>query len=123
MRTGLLATLLIIHLLPSGEPGGHETARKGNTTVAESERSRLYSPPHKPAVPSVRDRHWVQNPIDAFVAEKLEARGLSPSRPADRLTLLRRVTFDLTGLLPTVAEQQAFLADARPVHRKVKLKR
>jgi hypothetical protein len=120
MRTGLLATLLIIYLFPSGEPGGHQTASKGNATAPEGERSRLYSPPHKPAVPSVRDRHWAQNPIDAFVVEKLEARGLSPSRPADKLTLLRRVTFDLTGLLPTVEDQEAFLADASPdAYRKV----
>ncbi|HMC87902.1 MAG TPA: DUF1549 domain-containing protein, partial [Gemmataceae bacterium] len=68
----------------------------------------------------MRDRHWVQNPIDAFVVEKLEARGLSPSRPADKLTLLRRVTFDLTGFLPTVAEQRAFLTDDSPgAYRKV----
>ncbi len=54
---------------------------------------------------------WVRNPIDAFIAEKLETKGLEPSPPADKLTLLRRVTFDLTGLPPTPAEQTAFVTD------------
>jgi hypothetical protein len=51
------------------------------------------------------------NPIDAFVAEQYRARGLKPAGPADKLTLLRRVHFDLTGLPPTPAEQDAFLQD------------
>src|SRR5262249_9192524 len=57
---------------------------------------------------------WVVNPIDAFILHALEEEGLSPNRPADKLSLLRRVTFDLTGLPPTLAEQQAFLQDASP---------
>jgi Protein of unknown function (DUF1553)/Protein of unknown function (DUF1549) len=112
MQTGLL-TLLILLLFPSGEPGGHSAA-KARATAQESERSRLYTAPHKPAVPSAGDGGWARNPLDAFVLEKLQAAGLSPSGPADKLTLLRRVTFDLTGLLPTVEEQEAFLADATP---------
>jgi hypothetical protein len=73
-----------------------------------------YTTPRKPPLPAVRDRSWVINPIDAFVLARLEAQGLAPGRRADRLTLLRRVTFDLTGLPPTPAEQEAFLADDAP---------
>ena len=68
----------------------------------------------KPAVPSPSDRDWVRNDIDAFVLAKLEEKGLKPSPPADRLTLIRRATLDLTGLLPAPEEIQAFLADDSP---------
>jgi hypothetical protein len=76
--------------------------------------SPLFQPPRRPLVPEVQAKSWVVNPLDAFVLARLEARGLTPSAPADRLRLLRRVTFDLTGLPPTVAEQEAFLADRSP---------
>jgi hypothetical protein len=70
--------------------------------------------PLRPALPLVRDGRWIENPIDSFILARLEKAGISPSRPADKLTLLRRVSFDLTGLPPTVAEQEAFLADVSP---------
>jgi hypothetical protein len=70
--------------------------------------------PHRPAVPAVQDPAWVGNPIDAFVLARLERAGLRPNPPADRATLLRRVTFDLTGLAPTPQELAAFLADETP---------
>lgn len=73
-----------------------------------------FRPPVKPPVPSVQHQGWVANPIDAFVLSRLEAKHLQPNAPAEKLALLRRVTFDLTGLPPTVAEQDAFLADASP---------
>ncbi len=66
-----------------------------------------------PAVPPT-DGAPVRNPIDAFVQARLAAEGLPPSPEADRRTLLRRVTLDLTGLPPTPAEMDAFLADSSP---------
>ena len=57
---------------------------------------------------------WVRSPIDAFILAKLEAKGLRPARPADKYALLRRVTFDLTGLPPTPEEIEAFLKDDSP---------
>jgi hypothetical protein len=70
-----------------------------------------FRPPERPEMPAVSNAAWVRNPIDAFILHALEAKGLEPAGEAEKLTLLRRVTFDLTGLLPTVEEQQAFLAD------------
>ncbi len=71
-------------------------------------------PLSRPAVPTVRVPAEVRNPIDAFVLARLEKAGLRPCPPADKPTLLRRVTFDLTGLAPTAAERAAFLADTAP---------
>jgi hypothetical protein len=74
-----------------------------------------FLPPTRPTVPDVNDKTWVRNPIDAFVLSRLEKKGLAPSREADKLALLRRVTFDLTGLPPTPREQADFLADQSPL--------
>jgi hypothetical protein len=71
-------------------------------------------PVTKPVVPDVKDRSWVKNPIDAFVLAKLEEKQLQPNKPADKLALLRRVSIDLTGLPPALAESQAFLNDHSP---------
>ncbi len=68
-----------------------------------------FQPPVAPSVPKVKGA--VRNPIDAFLLAKLEAKGLTYSAEADRLTLLRRATLDLTGLPPTPAEIAAYLAD------------
>ncbi|MEO8369637.1 MAG: PSD1 and planctomycete cytochrome C domain-containing protein [Candidatus Solibacter sp.] len=68
----------------------------------------------KPAVPVVKSAARVQSPIDNFVFAKLEAQGLKPARPADKRILIRRATFDLTGLPPTAEEVDGFLADGSP---------
>src|SRR5262249_15456941 len=73
-----------------------------------------FTSPQKQPLPQVKDQAWVRNPIDAFILAKLEANGLAPSARADKLTLLRRVNLDLTGLPPTVEDQEAFLADTTP---------
>lgn len=64
--------------------------------------------------PSVRSTGWPQTRTDRFILSKLEEAGLSPAREADRRTLLRRVSFDLTGLPPSMADVDEFLADTRP---------
>lgn len=68
-------------------------------------------PLKRPAIPEVCRTAWMRNPLDAFVVAALEKEGLQPNPQADKLTLLRRVTFDLTGLLPTPGECEDFLAD------------
>lgn len=68
----------------------------------------------RPPLPVVKNAGWIRNPVDAFILCKLEAAGLEPMPEADRATLLRRLTFDLTGLPPTPAELEAFQSDPAP---------
>ncbi len=74
---------------------------------AQYEKHWAYQPIQRPDVPAAVDTH----PIDAFIARELTERGLRPSPPADRITLIRRVTLDLTGLPPTMEDVDSFLAD------------
>jgi len=73
-----------------------------------------WQPIGDPATPKVREDAWAKDDIDRFILARLEARGLSPSSDADRRTLIRRLSFDLTGLPPTPKEIDAFLADESP---------
>ena len=73
-----------------------------------------FIPPVLPLAPAVEETSWPSGAIDHFVLARLEREGLSPSPGEDRERLLRRVTFDLTGIPPTIAEIDAFLADASP---------
>jgi hypothetical protein len=73
-----------------------------------------FQPVRNPAVPAVRHADRVRTPIDAFILARLEREGLEPAREASRLDLLRRVTYDLTGLPPTPQEIDAFVHDAEP---------
>src|SRR5215831_4708367 len=78
-----------------------ETIRKWIAEGARWEQHWAFVPPQRPAPPAVRNENGVRNPIDRFVLARLEREGLKPSAEADRATLLRRLTFDLTGLPPT----------------------
>ncbi len=79
---------------------------------AKSERDHwAFKPIKKQPVPEVKAKDWVVNPIDNFIAAKLEESGMKPSPIADKRTLIRRATFDLIGLPPTLKETQDFLAD------------
>ena len=71
-------------------------------------------PPAEPQLPAVRSASWVKNPVDRFVLTRLELAGIRPNPQADRRTLIRRVTFDLTGLPPTPEEVDSFLGDTAP---------
>jgi mono/diheme cytochrome c family protein len=70
--------------------------------------------PVRPALPAVADKRWVRNPVDAFVLAGLERSGLTPAPEADRRTLARRLSLDLTGLPPSAAEVKAFVDDPAP---------
>ncbi len=100
-------------------------AQKNNSTGApvkkgpppvneENKRFWSFQPVHRPAPPEMKGSSWVKNPIDAFVLAKLKKSGLKPSPLSERTALLRRVTYDLTGLPPALKEVQAFLGDKRP---------
>ncbi|MBD0259637.1 MAG: PSD1 domain-containing protein, partial [Cytophagales bacterium] len=73
-----------------------------------------FIPPQRPPLPTVSDAGWPRNPIDRFVLAKLEEKDLRPSPPADKERLLRRVSFDLTGLPPSPEATDAFLRDTAP---------
>ena len=91
---------------PAGRPGAGERNRDPNHWS--------FQPVVEPALPTVKNSAWVASGIDAFILAKLEAAGLEPTPAADKTTLIRRVTFDLTGLPPTPEEVASFLADERP---------
>ena len=110
LAVGLLGLTLGLGL-PAARPADKPAAPDGAT---------FFQPPRRPPVPGVKTQGWAVNPIDHFVLARLEAEGLTPSPRADKLRLLRRVTFDLTGLPPTLDDQDAFLKDESPVaYRKV----
>jgi hypothetical protein len=80
----------------------------------EAPRHWAYEAPKRPELPRVDDPDWCRSPIDRFVLSRMEAEGLRPSAEADRSTLIRRLSLDLTGLPPTSEERAAFLEDHRP---------
>ncbi|MCH7918495.1 MAG: PSD1 domain-containing protein [Planctomycetes bacterium] len=78
------------------------------------ERHWVYMPPQRPAIPNIKNGAWVQNEIDSFVQARLEAEGLKPSPEAEKRVLIRRLSFDLTGLPPTTAAVDDYLRDESP---------
>ena len=73
-----------------------------------------FQAPVRPPLPQVAAKSWPRNPIDSFILAKLEAARLKPAPEADRRTLIRRLSLDLTGLPPDPAEVEAFVADKSP---------
>jgi hypothetical protein len=104
-------------MMPPPESNKHLTDEQKNTLKrwiaegAQYEPHWAYIKPVKAPVPQVKDKKWVTNPIDAFVLQQIEAKNWKPSPEADKGTLLRRLSLDLTGLPPTLAELNAFLKD------------
>ena len=88
-----------------------ELLRRWIEQGAQWEKHWAFEAPQRPSLPGIADHAWVKNGIDYFVLDKLASRGLRPSPRADRVTLIRRATLDLTGLPPTPAEVDVFLAD------------
>ncbi len=95
------------------DPADIETLRTWIAQGAPVEAHWAYIAPVKPPVPAVNNTAWPRNDIDRFVLARLDKEGLSPSPEADRYTLLRRLSLDITGLPPTVEEADAFVADQR----------
>lgn len=91
-----------------------ETLKKWVEQGAEYQPHWSFLPPARPKIPEVRTPAWVRNPIDAFVLSKLESLGLGPAPEADRRTLARRLSLDLTGLPPSPEMVDAFVVDSSP---------
>jgi mono/diheme cytochrome c family protein len=96
-------------------PAGSSTVAVRGGGVTDSDRNFWsFRPIVRPAVPVLRDPSRALTDVDRFVLAKLESKGIDPAPPADKSTLLRRVTFDLTGLPPTPEEMDSFLRDQSP---------
>jgi hypothetical protein len=95
-------------------PGAEGTTAAAAAPADDPKDYWAYKPPVRPAVPAVKNTAWVRTPVDAFILSKLEANGLHPSAAASKVALIRRATYDLTGLPPTPAEVEAFVNDPSP---------
>ncbi len=97
-----------------------KTRAPGQPITDEERAFWAFQPAKDQTPPAVKNEAWVRTPIDRFLLARMEAEGLEPATPADRLTLLRRVTYDLTGLPPTAREIHDFVEDDSPgAYRKV----
>lgn len=123
---GKLKKSELIRRITSSDPAYRMPPPESKKTLSESEIALLsrwiadgaeyqphwaYIKPTRPKEPEVRDKSWSKNPIDRFILAHLEERKLKPSPEADRITLIRRLAFDLTGLPPTVDEVNEFIND------------
>ena len=126
VKPGKPAESELIKRILSAKPGEQMPPPKSNRHLSPAQKELLqrwvtegavfeghwaYQPITKPAVPKI---DGVTNPIDAFIRAKLREKGIAPAAPADRMTLIRRLSYDLTGLPPTPAEADAFAADTSP---------
>jgi hypothetical protein len=129
IRPGLSSASELIHRVTSTDPGEvmppPKTKRKLTNRQIDLLRAWIdagavwgthwaFERPERPTPPTVRNRAWPRNAVDTFVLARLDHEGIAPAPEADRATLLRRVTLDLTGLPPTPEEVDAFLADPSP---------
>lgn len=127
IHPGSLRKSELFHRIISEDPEYRMPSQESNLTLTSKEKAILikwiedgaeykkhwaFIPPQKHDIPKVKDKSWTKNPIDHFVLSKLEQEGIKPSPEADKETLLRRLSLDLTGLPPSLAEIDAFLADS-----------
>ncbi|NBV87036.1 MAG: DUF1549 domain-containing protein, partial [Verrucomicrobia bacterium] len=93
---------------------GDKAPKRGAALAAQAKQHWAFQPLVAGAVPEVKSQKWAKTDIDRFILAKLEGAKLTPAAPAEKRALLRRATFDLTGLPPTPAEVKAFEEDATP---------
>lgn len=126
---GKVAKSQVYHRILSDDPELMMPPPESNLTLSAEEKALLvrwidqgaeyrdhwaFIPPRKEALPEVEQSEWVNNEIDRFILSRLERENIAPSDRARKEQLIRRLTFDLTGLPPTLAEIDAFLSDERP---------
>lgn len=103
----------IVRWIKLGAPWPKESSTSSNRDDS-AKNHWAFQPISKPEIPDVENVTWPRTPTDRFILAKLEAKGLQPSRPASKRSLIRRVMFDLIGLPPTPLEIDEFLADESP---------
>jgi hypothetical protein len=129
IKPGNLRRSEVIHRILSNDPEYRMPTPESHLTLTEQEKAILikwieqgaeYKPhwafvaPEKQKAPAVRNKEWIKNPIDQFVLAAQEERNLQPAPEADRETLIRRLSFDIRGISPTVAEIDQFIRDKDP---------
>ncbi|HEY8461774.1 MAG TPA: DUF1549 and DUF1553 domain-containing protein [Blastocatellia bacterium] len=107
-RRFALAVAIVFSLMTAG------LWQRPPASSAAIKRHWAFVKPERPALPEVKNKGWVRTPIDRFILARLEKEGLAPQPEADRVTLLRRLSLDLIGLPPTIAEVDAFARDRSP---------
>ena len=115
--TGVCVALAVRAGEPGSKPGPAKAAgaeAPPEAFTADQKEHWSYQPLERAEPPAVRELSWVRNPIDRFILAELEAIELPHAPEADRIALIRRLTYDLTGLPPTPREVAAFLGDDRP---------
>lgn len=100
--------------VPHPDAGGRRLPRQSTDDIKDGRQFWSFRPVEDPTLPIVQNSAWPKTAIDFFVLDKLEENNLEPALPADKQTLIRRATFDLTGLPPTRTEIESFLADDSP---------
>ena len=103
--------------IQSGAPDPRDEAATSTKVIqwAEARRFWAFQPPVKHAAPQVKEANWPRNDVDRFILAELEQRGLKPAGVASQRDWIRRATFDLTGLPPTIEETEAFARDESPL--------
>jgi hypothetical protein len=112
-RLAALAVLAGTLLIPLNLTQASEAPAEDEIDWAKEQQFWSFRAPKPQARPVVKDTRWPRQSLDYFILARLERKGLSPSADAEKRTLIRRVTFDLTGLAPTPEEIDAFLKDRR----------
>lgn len=113
MRRSQAAALIAIAFAAAAGAWVDQDKSKEEAFIGNRRNWWAYQKPVRPSVPLSKDP-WVRTPVDAFLLAALNAKQLKPSAPIDKEHLLRRVTLDLTGLPPTPAEVDSFIADKSP---------
>lgn len=112
MRVVSFSWVLIV---PAIAVAQHPSPEQYDAKIKPKDREHwAFQPVRVPAIPAANDTAWVRSPIDAFVLAKLEAKGWKPAPLAEPRAIVRRLYLDLTGLPPTISEQDAFLRDPSP---------
>lgn len=104
----------LIRWIQQGAVWGAETAPDPGEVAAKAASFWSFQPPVEPPLPRGVPKDWARNPVDRFIFARLREKGLKPAPLADKRTLIRRATYDLTGLPPTPEEVEAFLRDRSP---------
>ncbi len=113
-KEGTPLTAAQIGILRAWIDQGAEFPEAASAAIRDRRDHWAFKAPHKSPLPEPRGKGWVRTPVDAHVLAKLEKEGMAPSPEADKVTLLRRLSLDVVGLPPTIAEVDAFLADKAP---------